>query len=202
MARSCIAHKRRFFRCKTCNCPHWSWTTKTEMRFLPTRRQTMVLVFYLLCIVSMMTIRPCLNRVFLKKGKTAIYNSLYFVPVLSLFHTVAGGLICEWYQWPHSASKLITFLFYNFADYSFPYLSVIISMISNAAHFSLKLDQSMKSLILSSVKEMKNTVVISMYNEAMLYYSTRSIKLCQHCILGTVHKGRLISLVFQNTHLP
>lgn len=143
----------------------------------------MVLVFYLLCIVSMMTIRPCLNRVFLKKGKTAIYNSLYFVPVLSLFHTVAGGLICEWYQWPHSASKLITFLFYNFADYSFPYLSVIISMISNAAHFSLKLDQSMKSLILSSVKEMKNTVVISMYYEAMLYYGTRSFKLCQHCIL-------------------
>ncbi|XP_037037054.1 JNK1/MAPK8-associated membrane protein-like [Bradysia coprophila] len=100
--------------------------------------QTMVLVFYLLCIVSMMMIRPCLNKIFLKKGKTAIYCSLYFIPVLSLLHTVAGGLIY----------------------YSFPYLSVIISMISNAVHFSLKLDQSMKSLVLSSVKEMKNTVVI------------------------------------------
>lgn len=56
----------------------------------------MVLVFYLLCIISMMVIRPCLNQIFLKKGKTAIYCSLYFIPVLSLFHTVAGGLICEY----------------------------------------------------------------------------------------------------------
>lgn len=46
------------------------------------------------------------------------------------------------------------------ADYAFPYLSVIISMISNAAHFSLKLDQSMKSLLRTSVTEMKNTVII------------------------------------------
>lgn len=58
----------------------------------------MVLVFYLLCIVSMMMIRPCLNKIFLKKGKSAIYCSLYFIPVLSIFHTVAGGLICKFNQ--------------------------------------------------------------------------------------------------------
>lgn len=34
------------------------------------------------------------------------------------------------------------------------------SMISNAAHFSLKLDQSTKSLIKTSVTEMKNTLII------------------------------------------
>lgn len=124
----------------------------------------MVLVFYLLCIVSMMMIRPCLNRGFLKKGKTAIYNSLYFIPVLSLFHTVAGGLICK--SMPRCTLRVkVRNICFTIVDYSFPYLSVIISMISNAAHFSLKLDQSMKSLILSSVKEMKNTVVIGMYTQ-------------------------------------
>lgn len=154
MARSCIVRKKQFFLCKT------TFLSVIDLKFnnFFLLRQTMVLVFYLLCIVSMMMIRPCLNKVFLKKGKTAIYCSLYFIPVLSLFHTVAGGLICKYPLNTQTVPSTI----YFFTDYSFPYLSVIISMISNAVHFSLKLDQSMKSLVLSSVKEMKNTVVLSM----------------------------------------
>lgn len=50
-----------------------------------------------------------------------------------------------------------------FSDYAFPYLSIIISMISNAAHFSLKLDQSINSLIKTSLTEMKNSVIICRY---------------------------------------
>lgn len=100
--------------------------------------QTMVLVFYLFCIIYMMVIRPCLNSFFMKSGKTAVYCALYFLPILALLHTVAGGWIY----------------------YAFPYLSIIISMISNAAHFSLKLDQSMRALIKTSVTEMKNIVII------------------------------------------
>lgn len=68
----------------------------------------------------------------------AVYSALYFIPILALFHTIIGGLIY----------------------YAFPYLSIIISMISNAAHFSMKLDQSMKALFLSSVTETKNTIII------------------------------------------
>lgn len=40
-------------------------------------------------------------------------------------------------------------------------MSIVISMISNAAHFSMKLNQEMKSLVMSSVLELKNTTIIS-----------------------------------------
>lgn len=58
----------------------------------------MVLVFYLLCVILMMTIRPGLNNKFLKFGKSAVYCALYFFPILSLLHAVAGGLICKFSQ--------------------------------------------------------------------------------------------------------
>ncbi|XP_055716298.1 JNK1/MAPK8-associated membrane protein-like [Phlebotomus papatasi] len=100
--------------------------------------QTMVLLFYFLCLINMMILRPLLNRKFLKAGKSAVYCALYFLPILTVLHAVAGGLIY----------------------YAFPYLSIVISMISNATHFSIKLDQSMKSLMKTSLTEMKNIVII------------------------------------------
>lgn len=126
-------------------------------------RQTMVLVFYLLCTIFMMVVRPWLNRIFLKKAKSAVYCALYFLPILSLLHTVAGGLICKFSHLNVLAINWTMSGFLLIADYAFPYLSVIISMISNAAHFSLKLDQSMKALLCTSVTEMKNTVIIGEY---------------------------------------
>lgn len=59
-------------------------------------RQTMVLVFYLFCIILMMLIRPIFNGLYLKNGKNAIYSALYFMPFLALLHTVIGGLICKY----------------------------------------------------------------------------------------------------------
>lgn len=58
-------------------------------------RQTMVLVFYLLCIILMMISRPILNAYLMKKGKMAVYSALYFFPILALFHTIIGGLMCN-----------------------------------------------------------------------------------------------------------
>lgn len=58
----------------------------------------MVLVFYLLCIILMMFVRPVLNVYFLKKGKMAVYSALYFIPILALFHTIIGGLVCEFFE--------------------------------------------------------------------------------------------------------
>lgn len=55
----------------------------------------MVLVFYLLCIVLMMIVRPMLNVYFMKNGKMAVYSALYFIPILALFHTIIGGLMCK-----------------------------------------------------------------------------------------------------------
>jgi hypothetical protein len=60
--------------------------------------QTLVLIFYLFCVTLMMIIRPSLNAKFLpKNGKMAVYYALYFFPILSLIHTVAGGLICKFF---------------------------------------------------------------------------------------------------------
>lgn len=124
----------------------------------------MVLVFYLLCILFMMAVRPWLNAKYMKNGgKGALYSALYFIPILALFHTIIGGLICK-LKHKRKHFLLLYHLFLNFLlefpDYSFPYLSIIISMISNAAHFSLKINQKMKYLCKSSIKEVKNATII------------------------------------------
>ncbi|KAF7418633.1 hypothetical protein HZH68_001286 [Vespula germanica] len=100
---------------------------------------TMVFVFYALGIVIMLILRPMIAKKFLPKhGKFSIYAALYFYPILALLHAVGGGLIY----------------------YSFPYITIILSVLSNAAHFAFKLNQTMKSLLLSSVSDVKNVIVI------------------------------------------
>ncbi|CAD7085171.1 unnamed protein product [Hermetia illucens] len=101
--------------------------------------QTIVLIFYLFCLLFMMIIRPPLNKRYMAKGKSAVYCALYFFPVLTVLHAVAGGLIY----------------------YAFPYLSIVISMVSNACHFSLKLKQTMDVLLKTSITELKNLVIIA-----------------------------------------
>lgn len=44
----------------------------------------------------MMLVRPILNTYLMKKGKTAVYSALYFFPILALFHTIIGGLMCTY----------------------------------------------------------------------------------------------------------
>lgn len=100
---------------------------------------TMVFVFYALGIALMLLIRPIIAKKFLpKQGKFSIYAALYFYPILALLHAVGGGLIY----------------------YSFPYITIILSVLSNAAHFAFKLNQTVKSLLLSSVSNIKNVIVI------------------------------------------
>lgn len=100
---------------------------------------TMVFIFYALGILLILLIRPLIAKRFLpKQGKFSIYAALYFFPILVLLHAVGGGLIY----------------------YSFPYITIILSVLSNAAHFAIKLNQSMKSLLLSSVSDVRNVVVI------------------------------------------
>ncbi|XP_011496481.1 PREDICTED: JNK1/MAPK8-associated membrane protein [Ceratosolen solmsi marchali] len=100
---------------------------------------TMVFVFYAFAIVIMLIVRPFIAGKFLpKKGKFSIYAALYFFPILALLHAVGSGLIY----------------------YSFPYITIILSVLSNAAHFAFKLNQTMKSLLLSSISDIKSVVVI------------------------------------------
>ncbi|XP_015591184.1 JNK1/MAPK8-associated membrane protein [Cephus cinctus] len=100
---------------------------------------TMVFVFYALGVIIMLLVRPLVAHKFLPKpGKFSIYAALYFFPILALSHAVGGGLIY----------------------YSFPYITIILSVLSSAAHFAFKLNQSMQSLLLSSVSDIRNVVVI------------------------------------------
>lgn len=105
--------------------------------------QTIVLVFYFLCLLNMFLIRPVVSKLMDVGGKSKapIYSALYFLPLLTFIHAIGCGLIY----------------------YTFPYLSVAISMVANAIHYSLKLDQTLKSLVCSSVWELKNVVIITVH---------------------------------------
>ncbi|RZF44993.1 hypothetical protein LSTR_LSTR001954 [Laodelphax striatellus] len=100
---------------------------------------TMVLVFYAFSVCLMMLIRPWLAKYFVPKGgKVTIYAALYLYPILALLHSVFGGLIY----------------------YSFPYIIIILSVISSAGHFAVELDQTMRNLILSTVRDVRNAVIV------------------------------------------
>lgn len=131
--------------------------------------QTIILVFYVFCVTMMIIMRPIVNnRCHSEKGKLAIYYGLYVFPLLALIHTVAGGLICKiYYQFPFFIT-LITKSF--FPDFAFPYLSIMISCAVNANHFAIKLDQSTKHLLLSSITEIRNVIIIRK-NDSFIQYS-------------------------------
>ncbi|XP_020293577.1 JNK1/MAPK8-associated membrane protein [Pseudomyrmex gracilis] len=100
---------------------------------------TMVFLFYVLGIVLMLLIRPIIaSKCLPRRGKFSIYGALYFYPILALLHAVGGGLIY----------------------YAFPFITIILSVISSAAHFAFKLNQTIKSLLLSSILDRKNIIVI------------------------------------------
>lgn len=45
-------------------------------------------------------------------------------------------------------------------DYAFPYLIVIISVISCAAHFAIRMDQKVSSLIVTTLVDARNVVIL------------------------------------------
>ncbi|XP_012223461.1 JNK1/MAPK8-associated membrane protein [Linepithema humile] len=100
---------------------------------------TMVFVFYALGIVLMLLIRPMIAKKFLpRQGRLSIYAALYFYPILALIHAVSGGLIY----------------------YSFPYITIVLSVLSIASHFAFQLNQTIKALLRSSVSDVKNVMCI------------------------------------------
>ncbi|XP_023022504.2 JNK1/MAPK8-associated membrane protein isoform X2 [Leptinotarsa decemlineata] len=100
---------------------------------------TTVFLFFGLCLVLMLIIRPWACRKFLpRQSKMSIYAAMYFIPILVLIHALIGGLLF----------------------YSFPHLVLILSVVSCAAHFAVKMDQSISSLILTTVSEPRNVVIL------------------------------------------
>lgn len=114
----------------------------TQERVYPL--QTMVLVFYVFCVTFMLVLRPPINlkvKDKIEKASLAVYYALYAFPLLAIVHSLFGGVVY----------------------YAFPFLSIIISCGANAGHFAMKLDQSTKSLLITSVTDVRNIIIIGKF---------------------------------------
>ncbi|XP_074595530.1 JNK1/MAPK8-associated membrane protein [Brevipalpus obovatus] len=100
---------------------------------------SMIYLFYLTALVFLVIIRPWIVRyVPDKKAPNTIYLTLYAIPALAICHAMFSGLIY----------------------YSFPFITLIGSIISVACHFAFRLDQSMKALFLDSFANIRSTLII------------------------------------------
>lgn len=100
---------------------------------------SMVFIHYLFSLIFMLLTRPCVICKFAGgRGKKSIYLSMYLIPGLVVLQATCGGLLY----------------------YSFPFITIILSVISIASHLAFRLDQSMKSLFLDSAQDVRNLVII------------------------------------------
>lgn len=100
---------------------------------------TMVFIFYALCGVLMLLMRPLLaSKMLPRRGRSSVYAALYFLPILAVVQAVGGGLVYG----------------------AYPYIVLILSLISSAYHFACKLDQSVKALFVDCVKDLRNAVIL------------------------------------------
>ncbi|KAM4724365.1 JNK1/MAPK8-associated membrane protein [Anableps anableps] len=91
---------------------------------------TIVLIYYAFCLVMMMLLRPLLvKKIACGLGKTdrfrSIYAALYFFPIVTVLQAVGGGLLY----------------------YAFPYIILVLSLVTLAVYMSASEIQSLQSLI-------------------------------------------------------
>ncbi|XP_059374612.1 JNK1/MAPK8-associated membrane protein isoform X1 [Carassius carassius] len=91
---------------------------------------TIVLIYYAFCLVFMMLLRPLLvKKIACGLGKTdrfkSIYAALYFFPILTVLQAVGGGLLY----------------------YAFPYIILVLSLVTLAVYMSASEIQSFKNLV-------------------------------------------------------
>lgn len=68
----------------------------------------MVFIFYLVCIIVLLTVRPLLCTYFGLHGGAylkTVYAGLYFFPIAAVIHAFLGGIVCK-YLW-----KKVYFIF-------------------------------------------------------------------------------------------
>ncbi|XP_070577510.1 JNK1/MAPK8-associated membrane protein-like [Ptychodera flava] len=87
---------------------------------------TIVFIYYAVDLVCMMLVRPVLAAKFCARyGKPSLYAALYFLPILTVTQAVAAGLIY----------------------YSFPYIVIIVSLLTSALHFAKQEIEGIKDLV-------------------------------------------------------
>ena len=100
---------------------------------------SMIFVFYGFCGLIMLFLRPILaSKLLPRRGRSSIFAALYFLPILALIQAVGGGLVYA----------------------SFPYIVVILSLISSAFHFAFKLNQSAKALLIGCAKDSRSAIIL------------------------------------------
>lgn len=98
---------------------------------------TVVLVFYAVADFLMLFVRVGVSFLKVKVAKS-IYAGLYFFPILAFMHLVLGGVLY----------------------YAFPFITIIISVISCAYNFSKRKNQDIRSLCVESVTDWRNVGII------------------------------------------
>lgn len=100
---------------------------------------SMVFIHYAFALLLMLCFRPIVIKKFSGgRGKKSIYLTMYLIPVLVVLQATCGGLLY----------------------YAFPFIIITLTFISVAAHLAFRLDQSIKSLFLTSVKDVRNLVIL------------------------------------------
>ncbi|CAH2328752.1 JNK1 MAPK8-associated membrane isoform X1 [Pelobates cultripes] len=102
---------------------------------------TIVFIYYAFCLVLMMLLRPLLiKKIACGLGKSdrfkSIYAALYFFPILTVIQAVGGGLLY----------------------YAFPYIILVLSLITLAIYMSASEIESFKDLL---VKKKRLVVLLS-----------------------------------------
>ncbi|CAH1793123.1 unnamed protein product [Owenia fusiformis] len=120
--------------------PHPGYTTTlhcTQEAVYPL--YTIVMIFLTFDLVMLMLVRPLLSTLCVKrKGTGSIYAALYFLPILVVVQAVCGGLIY----------------------YSFPYITLVVSVITIAMHFASFQEQEAKSLLKVNATNPRNIFII------------------------------------------
>ncbi|KAK3796160.1 hypothetical protein RRG08_018159 [Elysia crispata] len=100
---------------------------------------TMILIYYTFCLVFMMVLRPLLSYILGDcQGSKAIYSALYFLPILILVHSVLGGIIY----------------------YAFPYIIVVVSVITSACHLAMEEEQKIPELLKHSLTNARSLTIL------------------------------------------
>lgn len=100
---------------------------------------SMVLWQYALSLLLLLIVRPIiLSKIKDKKAPKTIYLTLYVIPALAFLHILFCGVIF----------------------YLFPYITIVASVISLAVHMACRLDQRTSSLFITSVRDLRNVVII------------------------------------------
>lgn len=100
---------------------------------------TMVMIYYAFSLVLMLLLRPFVSYKFVEsRGTKSIYAALYFLPILIITQAIFGGLIY----------------------YSFPYIILVMSVVTNAVHFASMHEESMRELIKRCMKSPRHITIL------------------------------------------